>query len=338
MMEGQEITDAFMRPGAYDEKTEGDIKLIQTHISWVFLTGKYAYKIKKPVDFGFLDFTALEKRRKYCDLELKLNRRLCPEIYLDVLPVTKEKDGKLKINGNGKTVEYALKMKQLPQDRLMNKLLDEGEIGDETIDRIARIMADFHSKAETSSEISEFGKPEKLKFNWDENFRQTEPFAGKVISRKDFEFVKREIENFIKDNEHLFEKRIIEKKTRRVHGDLHSGNIFIINGKPCIFDCIEFNLRFSCQDVAGDVAFLSMDLDYRNQKELSGFFIGKYIEYSGDNELAKVLDFYKCYYAWVRGKVTAFRLREKLDEREKKHLEETSKKYFRLALEYAKNI
>jgi len=336
-METQKIVEACLEPAAYDEKVTGGIKLIQTHISWIFLTGKYAYKIKKPVNFGFLDFTTLAKRKKYSELELSLNKRLCPEIYLDVLPIRQE-DNNIKINGGGKTIEYALKMKQLPQARLMNKLLELGEIDKEMIDKIAKKIADFHSKAETSIEIAEFGSPKKLRFNWLEHFSQTEEFVGKVMTMEDFVFAREKIKNFMENNHGLFEKRMEEKKIRRIHGDLHSGNIFIVEGRPYIFDCIEFNMRFSCQDAAADVAFLSMDLDCKKQMELSGFFVNKYVEYSRDNELRKVLDFYKCYYAWVRGKVTAFRLKEGLDDKEKNEVEETSKKYFRLAMKYIDNL
>jgi len=336
-MDTQKIVEACLKPAAYDEKVTGDIKLIQTHISWIFLTGKYAYKIKKPVNFGFLDFTTLAKRKKYSELELSLNKRLCPEIYLDVLPVT-EANGEIKINGSGEIVDYALKMKQLPQARLMNKLLELGEIDKEMIDKIAKKIADFHSKAETSIEIAEFGSPKKLRFNWLEHFSQTEEFVGKVVTMGDFVFAREKIKNFMENNHGLFEKRMEEKKIRRIHGDLHSGNIFIVEGGPCIFDCIEFNMRFSCQDAAADVAFLSMDLDCKKQMELSGFFVNKYVEYSGDNELRKVLEFYKCYYAWVRGKVTAFRLKEKLDYKAKREIEDSSEKYFKLALVYAKRL
>jgi aminoglycoside phosphotransferase family enzyme len=336
-MESQKIVTAFMEPGTYDEEVAGDIRLIQTHISWVFLTGKYVYKVKKPANFGFLDFSTLAKRKKYCELELELNKRLCPDIYLDVLPVNENK-GELKINGAGETVEYVLKMKQLPQDRLMNKLLELGEVDKGIIDKIALIISDFHSKAETSGEIAEFGSLEKLRFNWNENFDQTKEFAGELIAMEDLVSARKIIESFIEGNASLFEKRTRENKIRRIHGDLHSGNIFIVDGKPCIFDCIEFNLRFSCLDVAADVAFLSMDLDFQNQMELSGFLVNKYVEYSGDDDLGKVIDFYKCYYAWVRGKVNAFRLKEKLDDNEKREIKETSKKYFELALRYSKSL
>jgi len=333
-MESERIVGAFLKPETYDEKVSGKIEVLQTHISWVFLTGSYAYKIKKPVDFGFLDFTTLEKRKKYCELELTLNRRLCPEMYLGVIPVAEDK-GILKMGGRGRIIEYALKMRQMPREKLMNRLLERGEIGKDVIDRIAKVIADFHSGAETSAAISKSGNPESVKFNWDENFEQTTGFVGKVLARKDFDFVKKTVIDFLEKNKNLFEKRVRGGRIRRIHGDLHSGNIFVVGGKPCIFDCIEFSDRFSCLDTAADVAFLSMDLDFKGRRDLSELLVKKYIVYSGDEEIARILNFYKCYYAWVRGKVTSFRLNEKLGKAEKLAVAESASGYFRLAAGYA---
>jgi len=336
-METGKMAEAFLKPETYDEKVSGKIDMLQTHISWVFLTGSHAYKVKKPVNFGFLDFTTLEKRKRFCQLELELNRRLSPEIYLDVLPVTEKKSG-IKINGTGNIVEYALKMRQLPQEMLMNRLLDRKAVDEKTIGKIARAIADFHLKAETSKEIASYGSPENILFNWEENFRQTEEFVPEVMPMGDFAFAEKKVKGFIKNNAELFRKRMEEGKIRRIHGDLHSGNIFIVGGKPQIFDCIEFNDRFSCMDVLADVAFLSMDLDYKGDEKLSAFLVKKYGEKSMDNDMQRLLGFYKCYYAWVRGKVTAFRLKERLPADEKGRITETSKKYFRLALDCLKKL
>jgi aminoglycoside phosphotransferase family enzyme len=336
-MEGKGISQALMDPSAYDEEVTEEISMIQTHISWIFLTGQYAYKIKKPVDFGFLDFTTVENRKKYCDIELELNKVLCPDVYLDVLPVTDD-GGRIAINGSGKTIDYALKMRQLPQERLMNRLLDKGVIGKGVIDKIARMIADFHRRAETSDEISQYGKPENILSNWRDNFSKTRHFAGRVISMADFDYATNRIIDFIRKNAETFEKRVAEGKVRRIHGDMHSGNIFIVDGKPFIFDRIEFNMRFSCMDTAADVAFCSMDLDFKKRLELSGFFVDRYMKYSGDEDIVKVLDFYKCYYAWVRGEVNALRLKENLKVEERGVIAQESRKYFILAIDYAKRM
>ncbi len=336
-MGSEVIPDAMMKPEAFDEKITAEIMMIQTHISWVFLTGDYAYKIKKPVDFGFLDFSTLDNRKKYCNLELRLNKVLCPDMYLEVLPVT-ETGGRISVNGSGKTIDYALKMRQMPQERLMNRLIAKGDVDKETVEKIARTIADFHQKAEQSDEISGYGKTGKIRFNCEDNFAKTEEFIGKVISKMDFEQTRRNMLGFIEKNKSIIDKRIADGKVRRIHGDMHSGNIFIVDDKPLIFDRIEFNMRFSCMDVAADVAFLSMDLDFKNRPDLADFFVEKYIGFSDDKEIMQLLDFYKCYYAWVRGEVTALRLKENLEDDGRDDAEETSRKYLRLALDYSKGI
>jgi len=331
----KEIVDALLIPVAYPQDA-GKIELIQTHISFVFLTKNYVYKVKKAVNFGFLDFSTLDKRYAYCKKELELNRRLCPELYLEVVPITKSNI--IKINGNGETIEYALKMKRLPQERIMTLLLKEKKVDKKTIDEIARIVAEFHSKAHTSPEISEFGSLKIVKTNWDENFTQTKKYINQTIPQSEFHFIQTKINNFMKKNKSIFESRITDKRIKDCHGDLHSGNIFITD-KICIFDAIEFNDRFRYSDVAADVAFLAMDLDFQQRSDLVDYFIERYIGYSKDQHLTKLLPFYKCYRAYVRGKVISFRLDDpNIKSQEKASATNEAQAYFKLAVEYAKNL
>lgn len=331
------MLEALKKPEAYDSPVK-EIRLIQTHISWVFLTGDFVYKIKKPVDFGFLDFTMLEKRLKFCKRELEINQMFSPEIYIDVLPVNKF-DHIIKINGPGETIDYAIKMKQLPQENLMDRLLNKNLIETKTIDKIVDILMEFYSKTQTHSDPYSMGSIETVKFNWGENFKQVRPFLGKTINHKAFEAIERKVSEFMEKNSELFGKRLREGKIKWCHGDLHSGNIFVVDDKIYIFDAIEFNERFACSDVASDIAFLSMDLDFRHKKFLSDYFIKKYIEKSGDSEILKLLNFYKCYRAYVRGKVLGFRTDDpNIPDSEKKEAMDTAKIYFQLALEYAKNF
>lgn len=279
-------------------------KLIQTHISQIFLTGKYAYKIKKPVNFGFLDFTTLAKRKFYCQREFKLNRRLSPDLYLGVLPITKE----------GKIIDWAVKMRRLPQKKIMSELLKKNKITKAILGKLAQIIAQFHQKAKADKH---YGGIKAVKFNWDENFEQV----------GDFYSVKKKANEFMGLNKRLFQKRMKEGKVRWCHGDLHSGNIFIVGKKIYIFDCIEFNKRFACIDVAKDIAFLAMDLDFYKKPQLADFLIKGYVEQTKDRELLKVLNFYKCYLAFTRGKINSFQNKKEL-----------AKKYFNLALRYAKSL
>ena len=322
-----------MKPEAYEENP-GCIELVQTHISFVFLTRRFVYKVKKAVNLGFLDFTTLEKRHFFCEKELQLNRRLCRDMYLEVVPINKA--FAIKIKGEGETVEYAVKMKRMPQEKMMSKLLEKNQVDNTLVDRIAQIIADFHSKAQTDSRISEFGSLETIETNWKENFEQTEAYVDKTISLEDFKLMRERVEDFVKGNISLFEKRIAEGRVRDCHGDIHSGNIFATDG-IYIFDAIEFNERFRYSDVAADVAFLAMDLDFRRRSDLSDFFVERYVIYSGDQELTKLLPFYKCYRAYVRGKVVGFKLNDpNVSNEDKNAAAEEAEAYFTLALDYAK--
>ena len=319
-----ELAKSMLNKSAYPEKPS-KIQAKETHISWIFLTGKYAYKVKKPVNYGFLDFSTLEKRKYFCEQELKLNRRLCKDIYLSVVPIAKIKNT-IKIGGTGKIIDYALKMKQLPQEKIMSKLLGEGKISEAHISKIAKIISDFHRKA---SRAKKYGDMKTIKFNWDENFQQTNEFIGKSMSRKQYDLIKGKIDNFIGYSKNLFAKRVKTKKIRDCHGDLHSGNIFIAD-KIYIFDAIEFNERFRYSDIASEIAFMAMDLDYHDKEDLSEHFVNEYIKYSKDEELLKLINFYKCYRAYVRGKVISFMRNEKSYK--------TAKKYFDLAEKYSRLI
>ena len=337
------IIESLMDPSAYDVPVNS-VKLIQTHISFVFLTGKFVYKIKKPVNFGFLDFTTLEKRKFFCNEEIRVNKRLCPDMYLDVLPITKS-GGKIHVGGDGNVVEYAVKMKEIPQDMMMNRLIGAGEIDMDVMNKIAEILSEFHSNAATGNGVDTHGSIDTIKFNWTENFEQTADSRGLTIEPGIYDEIKNRIREFIRDNKNLLAKRISGERIRECHGDVHSGNIFITGkiadktSKIYIFDAIEFNKRFSCSDVASEVAFLAMDLDFLKRRDLSGHFVRKYVKHSNDSELLRLLDFYKCYRAYVRGKVTGFKLNDpNISEIEKTEATEICRRYFDLALEYARNL
>jgi hypothetical protein len=335
MLIQKQVVEALMKPEAYDEEP-GRIELTQTHISFVFLTRNFVYKVKKAIDLGFLDFTTLEKRRFFCEKELELNRRLCEGMYLEVVPINRSNI--IKIKGEGKPIEYAVKMKRMPQEKMMSKLLEENKVNSKLIDRIAKIIAEFHSKAETNRRISEFGSLMIIETNWKENFDQTGEFVGKTISTEDFKLISEIIDDFMKRNVSLFEKRMAEGRVRDCHGDIHSGNIFVVD-RIYIFDAIEFNERFRYSDVVSDVAFLAMDLDFKERIDLSKFFVDRYIKYSGDQELMRLLPFYKCYRAYVRGKVVSFKLKDpSINSKEKRAAMKEAKAYFKLASTYTKAL
>jgi aminoglycoside phosphotransferase family enzyme len=302
-------------------------------MSFIFLTGEYVYKIKKPVNLGYLDYTTLEKRHFFCHQELKLNRRLCPDAYLAVALIVEEKGG-LRIEGRGQAIEYAVKMKQLPQDRMMDVLLSRGQVTPGMVARVAEKLVGFHQRAETNPKIAAFGRLDVIRRNCDENFAQTEKYIGTSITAEEYQHIKNYTNNFIDSNASLFDKRVREGKIRDCHGDLHAAHVCFTDD-ICIYDCIEFNDRFRYCDVASEVAFLAMDLDRYQQAGLSRHLVNTYVELSHDEELLRLLSFYKCYRAYVRGKVESFKLDDPyIPEEEKAKVSTAARSYFQLAESY----
>jgi aminoglycoside phosphotransferase family enzyme len=327
---------ALLNPKIYPDHPRV-IHFIETHISLLFLTGNHVYKVKKPVDFGFLDFTSLEKRKFFCEQEVKLNRRLSPDIYLGVVRITRE-GNRILLDGKGELVEYAVKMKQIPEEFLMDKLLERRQVTPQMIEAVSEKLAKFYFTAETNNLIKSYAKPERVKQDTDENFEQTEKYIDVTISREVYEGVKSRTNEFFRTNGKIFEQRIASDRIRDCHGDLRLEHIFW-GEEISIFDCIEFNERFRYTDVAADIAFLAMDLDYHDRQDLSEHLIRAFIGESGDHELMEVLDFYKCYRAYVRGKVESFRLDDpNMPEREKAEALRRAQKYFGLAHHYARRF
>ncbi|MFQ5800561.1 MAG: phosphotransferase [Candidatus Hydrothermarchaeales archaeon] len=334
-----DVVEALKNPETYDEKVT-KVEMLQTHISFVFLTDRFVYKVKKPVDFGFLDYTTLEKRRFYCEEEIRINRLLCGDMYIGVVTINKDKEGRIKVNGEGETIEYAVKMKRQPEDAMMTRLLERGEVTSRHIDRIARLLSDFHKKAQTGPEVDEYGSLSQVRANWVQNFEQTRALRGRLLDTEEFDFVEGKVRGFMEKNHELFERRVKERRIRQCHGDVHSGNIFIPStGRIYIFDAIEFFKGFSCSDVASEVAFLAMDLEFQGKKDLSDHFVKRYLEYSGDKGVSELLDFYLCYRAYVRAKVIGFKIFDPaVGEEEKKESERLTVKYFNLARKYASRL
>ncbi|MEK6977310.1 MAG: hypothetical protein AABX40_02775 [Candidatus Hydrothermarchaeota archaeon] len=336
-MATEEVVSALLDPRAYGEGAE-EIRLIQTHISFVFLTGRHAYKIKKPVNFGFLDFTTLEKRRFYCEEEVRINSAISPDLYLGVVPISRGADGRIRVGGEGEVLEYAVKMRELPQTAMMSGLLERKEVTERHIDTIAKRLSEFHERARSGAGVDEYGSVDQIRHNWVENFDQTRSLKGTLIDIGDFDYLEAEALGFIEREAGRFSERVRQGKVRECHGDLHSGNIFILDGIH-IFDAIEFNKAFSCSDVAAEVAFLTMDLEFHGRADLAEHFIDRYVEYSGDCGLLALLPFYKCYRAYVRGKVTSFKLHDpNIPAGEKTEAEALAKRYFALALEHARAL
>lgn len=311
------------------------IRSIHTQMSVVFLTGDYAYKVKKPVNLGYLDYSTLEKRHLLCQKELELNRRLCPEAYLAVVPLV-SRDGGLKVDGPGRAIEYAVKMRQLPHDRMMDFMLVRDQVTEDMLERVAAKLADFHAQAGTGAETSAFGDRATIRRNAEENFEQTEQYVGLTLTQRMFDEIQQYTNAFLERNQDLFRARMETGMVRDCHGDLHAEHVCFTHD-VCIYDCIEFNDRFRYSDVASEVAFLAMDLDRYSRGKLACAFARAYAERTADDGLFQVLNFYKCYRAYVRGKVEGFKLADpEIEDHRKDEILQQARTYFRLALLYAR--
>jgi len=310
------------------------VSLVQTHISFVLPAGDFVYKFKKPVNFGFLDFSTLEKRLYCCEQELVLNRRLSPEIYLGLVSVTDD-DGVITLDGQGTVIEYGVKMRRMPEDRMMVRVIDRGELCADHIQSLVDVLVPFYEKAEQSPEIDGFGTAEAVAVNVLENFDQTRDFiGGGALTREQFDLISTYARSVLAQTD-IFQTRIEAGRIRDCHGDLYSANICLAD-KVYIYDCIEFNERFRYCDVASDVAFLAMDLDFHGLQELSALFIDRFCVRSGDEGLRRMLNFYTCYRAYVRGKIGLFTAADPaVDAQVKKTSLAAAADYFSLACHYA---
>jgi aminoglycoside phosphotransferase family enzyme/predicted kinase len=329
----QEPPIAFLEsPESYPHRPT-EIRAIQTHISWIFIASPFVFKVKKPVNLGFLDFSTLEKRRHFCQREIELNRRLCPEIYLGVVPIYITASG-FSFEAHGEIVEYAVKMRELPHGWFLNELVEKNLVGEKEINRVISSLHRFYQAETPSPEIEQWGTPEKLKISTNENFAQVESFVGKTISTAAFQTICHYTNQFYVVNEKLFHERIQQHRILDCHGDLHLDHVHLTPEATTIFDCIEFNDRFRFIDTANDLAFLAMDFDFKGRSDLGNLLLRNAARELDDAEMLKVANFYKCYRAFVRGKVESIQAREKETTNPREH-ERQAARYFRLALRYS---
>jgi len=308
-----------------------EIRPLETHISWVLLTGDYAYKIKKPVNLGFLDFSTVEMRSHYCKEELRLNRRLAPDVYIEVVPVRGTAETP-HIGGDGPVLDYAVKMREFPQEALASRMLERDAFGAVEIDALAALIANFHAGAAPAGPVDRFGAPDTVIAAAMQNFEQIIPrlklARDKEAAQLLREWTGREAER--KRGEFLARKRA--GRVRECHGDLHLGNIVVTDGRPLPFDCIEFNDELRWIDVMSEVAFVVMDLHDRGRPDLGWRFLNRYLESSGDYEGLTVIRFYLVYRALVRAKVHLIRSQQPgLLKNHKSRLQTAFHGYLRLA-------
>lgn len=337
------LIQQMLQPAFYPHPVTEPVQLIQTHASFVLLTGDYTYKIKKPVNFGFLDYSTLEKRQHFCTQELLMNRRTAPEIYLEVLPIFKTGDSfKFASNLHNTisteiAVEYTLKMREFPQDSLFLSLLEHGLLTDQLMVDLGREVAKFHSTTISNSYIRTFGEVSQIRTAIDQNYLISQKYIGGPQTQTQYQETKNYTDAFFAENQELFKLRIANNKIRECHGDLHLRNIALWQDKILLFDCIEFNEPFRFVDVMYDVAFTVMDLESRGRRDLGNVFLNTYIEQTGDWEGLQLLPLYLSRQAYVRAKVTSLMLDDAaISTAEKAEVSQTAADYYKLAWQYTK--
>lgn len=307
----QALIAALQNPALYPHPVD-EFQVIETHISWVILTGPFAYKIKKPVNFGFLNFTELSDRAHFCQEELRLNQRLTQGLYLEVLPISGSASAP-ELDGTGPAIEYALKMRQFPQSQLLSEVQARGELSEAHIDALAQQIADFHAQTPAVPASHPLCSPTAIVAPMRQNFEQIRPLLSDKADLQQLDALQAWTEASFTRLEPLLAERAASGSIRECHGDIHLGNATLLDDQVVLFDCIEFNEPFRLIDIASDAAFLAMDLEDRGLKAHARRFVNAWLEHSGDYAALELLNFYKAYRALVRAKVALFSLAHQTD-------------------------
>jgi uncharacterized protein len=330
---------AMAEPGFYPQQP-AQVEYRQTHISCVFLAGDFVYKIKKPVHFEFLDYSTLERRYHFCQEEVRLNRRLAPRVYLGVFAIVR--DGERFAIGtkpaerfDPNAAEYAVKMCRLPDECCLDRLVQSGRVDAATMRRVGALLARFHDRAARARSM-EYGCADAISQSIGINLEECRPFVGDTIGEREFHSVSRFNQRFIETHRELLERRARNGMVREGHGDLRSEHICIRDDVEVI-DCVEFSDRLRYADIASDLAFLLMDLDRLQAPALGHHLLRAYLDEIGDAELCRLLNFYKCYRATVRGKVSSLKAREReIPDAQQQRARESARNFFSAAYRYAK--
>jgi aminoglycoside phosphotransferase family enzyme/predicted kinase len=301
----ERLIAALRQPGVLGDQAT-DVAVLQTHISWVLLAGPWAYKVKKPVNLGFLDFSSLDKRRWYCDEELRLNRRLAADLYLEVIPITGTPESP-RLRGPGEAIEYAVRMKRFPQEALLPRVMERGELQPRHVDALARTVADFHERVSRAAADNPLGTPRLVQAPPQENLRYLARLVAEAPRKAQLERLQKWTDDEFRARHADFAARHRDGFIRECHGDLHLGNMVLLDDEVRIFDCIEFNEDFRWIDVISDVAFAAMDLEHRGRTDFARRFLNAYLERTGDYAGLAVLPYYLVYRALVRALVDVIR-------------------------------
>ena len=332
------LIQQMLQPGFYPHPVNEPIHLIQTHISYVLLTGEYSYKVKKPVNFGFLDFSTLAQRQHFCQEELQLNQRLSPQLYLAVVPITGDAaQYRLASDPNppGEVVEYTVQMRQFEQEQLFSHLFEQGELTLEQMQALGKLVASFHATAATNAEIQAFGDVQAVRAVAEDNYQTSLPYVGRAQTQTQLAQTQAFTEEFFQTHSDWFAQRQAEGKIRECHGDLHLNNVCRYQDQIQVFDCIEFNQEFRRTDVMYDAAFMVMDLEFQGRPDLANAFLNAYLEQTGDYWGAALLPLYLSMRAYIRAKVGSLMLDDPgIPETQKQEAQERAAAYYHLAWRY----
>lgn len=331
------LIQQMLQPRFYNHSVIEPIKLLQTHISYILLTGEYAYKIKKSVKLSFLDFSTLDRRHHFCQEELRLNRRLAPELYLSILPIIENSSGQFKISSTtplmGQVYEYVVKMRQFEKDGL--HLFKENQLTFAHMQSLGKRIADFHQQATINTRIQNYGCVEAIRKINSNNFQLSQSFIHQTQTQSQFQQTYDFNHQFITNHADWFAQRQVNGKIRECHGDLHLRNLCLFQDELQVFDCIEFNQEFRYIDVLYDIAFLVMDLDFHGRPDLANEFLNTYLEQTGDYEGVILLPLYLIMRAYIRGNVTSLSFNDpKISPADKPALQQQAKAYYNLAYRY----
>ncbi len=351
------MLEELARPDAFPFAVSEPIQVIQTHASAVLLAGDFAYKLKKPKSFGFFDYSTPSLRRHFCQEEVRLNMRLAPDVYLGIAPVLLTTDGRVRFGpalppeyvpepgshtNEGIIVDYAVVMTRLSDEAMLETRVREGTATPKLLAEVAEHMASFHASVPTSEHIASFGDLAVIRGNWEENFSQVRPYLGQVLDTAMYDQIATSVRRFLQERWRLFAYRKHTGRIRDCHGDLRLQHVYVLgrnadtSHRLAVIDGIEFNERFRYGDVAGEIAFLAMELEMMGRADLARAFVAAYAQASGDESLRELLPFYACYRAYVRGKVTAFQLDEpEIPEAQRKAACQQAQALFVLATHYA---
>ena len=330
----QRLLDFLSEKDSYPHQPQ-QVAMKQTHASWVFIAPPFVYKAKKPVSLGFLDFSTLELRHEDCKREVVLNRRLAEDIYLGIEPIG-EHAGRLHFGGNGEVVEWVVKMREMDPRYFLRELMRTEEVGSREIDRIVERLQRFYATQPPLPVEEVRTANEHLRQCTEDNFTAAAQFVGRSLSQQALDGIAHYTREFFNKESALLDSRLDEGWIRDCHGDLHLDHIHLSPEAVRIYDCIEFNTDFRCIDVACDIAFLAMDLDFNGRPDLARYLVERFAVLLEDHGIRALMNFYKCYRACVRGKVESMHANaETVAESEKERSLQQARRYFQLALQYA---